>query len=130
MAILNGTELKMYKTTGDGVGTDILVAYAQNCTLNIEHSPRDITNKESAGFSESLEGLRSWSMEVDGAYAWTNSADAAMNNGADDRIETNVLNARQQFQVSFGGLQTGSTNDVRYYGMCYITSWIVTGKLT
>tara|TARA_R100001163_G_scaffold61251_1_gene51099 strand:- start:1110 stop:1568 length:459 start_codon:yes stop_codon:yes gene_type:complete len=128
MAILNGTELKLYATSSSGVGTDLLVAFAQNCTLNVEHSPREITNKESAGFAENLEGLRSWSIDVDGAYAWTNAAgNASLTNGADDILETNVLNARQKFQVRFGGLQTGSTHDVSYYGDVYITSFSATG---
>jgi len=51
MAILNGTEIKVYST-----GTTNLVAFAQNCTLNMNHSPREITNKESSGFKEILEG--------------------------------------------------------------------------
>lgn len=127
MAILNGTELKLYSTSGSGVGTDILVAFAQNCTLNVEHSPREITNKESGGFAENLEGLRSWSIDVDGAYAWTDASNSPLTNGADDTLETNVLNARQKFQVRFGGLQTGSTGDVSYYGDVYITSWSATG---
>ena len=122
MAILNGTEVKLYTTTGSGVGTGVLVAYAQNCSISIEHSPRDITNKESAGFSESLEGLRSWSVEMDGAYAWTDAAtpNAPLTSGADDIVETNVLNLRQQFQIGFGGTTT-VTGDVRYWGNVYIT---------
>ena len=124
MAILNGTEIKLYASTGSGVGTGNLVAFAQSGTLSIEHSPRSITNKESAGFSESLEGLRSWTMEVDGVYAFTDANGTALTNGADDLIETNVLNLRQPFQVAFGGTTT-VTADIRYWGMCYITSWSV-----
>ena len=48
MAILNGTELKVYSS-----GTTNLVAFAQNCTLTVNQSIREITNKESAGFKES-----------------------------------------------------------------------------
>lgn len=71
MAILNGTEIKVYSGNS---GTNNLIAFAQNCTLNINHSPREITNKESAGFKEILEGLRDFSVDIDGAYAWTNAA--------------------------------------------------------
>ena len=101
MAILNGTEVKLYTVSNSGVGAGNLVAFAQNCSISIEHSPRDITNKESGGYSESLEGLRSWSIEMD-----------------------NVLNLRQKFFVGFGGTTT-VTSDVRYWGECYITSWSV-----
>ena len=100
MAILNGTEVKLYTVSNSGVGAGNLVAFAQNCSISIEHSPRDITNKESGGYSESL-------------------------NGADQLIEDNVLNLRQKFFVGFGGTTTVAS-DVRYWGECYITSWSVT----
>ena len=120
MAILNGTELKVYST-----GTTNLVAYAQNCTLNVNHSPREITNKESGGFKEILEGLRDFSIDVDGAYAWTNAAGAALTNGIDDVLEANVLNARQAVTFIFG--DTAATSDVSYSGSGYITSISMTG---
>ena len=63
MAILNGTEIKVYSAS-----TNNLVAFAQNCTLNVNHSPREITNKESAGFKEILEGLRDFSIDIDGEF--------------------------------------------------------------
>ena len=120
MAILNGTELKVYSA-----GTPNLVAFAQNCTLNVNHSPREITNKESGGFKEILEGLRDFSIDVDGAYAWTNAAGAALTNGVDDTLETNVLNARQAVTFIFG--DTATTSDVSYSGSGYITSVSMTG---
>jgi len=120
MAILNGTELKVYST-----GTTNLVAYAQNCTLNVNHSPRETTNKESGGFKEILEGLRDFSIDVDGAYAWTNAAGAALTNGIDDVLEANVLNARQAVTFIFG--DTAATSDISYSGSGYITSISMTG---
>lgn len=120
MAILNGTEIKVYSTS-----TNNLVAYAQNCTLNVNHSPREITNKESAGYKEILEGLRDFSIDIDGAYAWTNAAGAALTNGIDDVLETNVLNARQAVTFIFG--DTTTTSDVSYSGSGFITSVSMTG---
>ncbi len=120
MAILNGTELKVYSS-----GTTNLVAFAQNCTLNVNHSPREITNKESAGFKEILEGLRDFSIDVDGAYAWTNAAGAALTNGADDVLQTNILANRLQVDFIFG--DTASSHDVSYAGKGYITSMSMTG---
>ena len=119
MAILNGTELKVYST-----GTTNLVAFAQNCTLNVNHSPREITNKESAGFKEILEGLRDFSIDIDGAYAWTNANGVALTDGVDDVLEANVLNARQQVNFIFGDT---SSNDISYGGKGYITSVSITG---
>jgi len=120
MAILNGTEIKVYST-----GTTNLVAFAQNCTLNVNHSPREITNKESGGFKEILEGLRDFSIDIDGAYAWTNAGGVALTDGIDDVLETNVLNARQAVTFIFG--DTASTSDISYSGSGFITSVSLTG---
>lgn len=122
MPILNGTEIKVYSS-----GTTNLVAYAQNCTLNVNHSPREITNKESGGYKEILEGLRDFSIDIDGAYAWTDAAStpAALANGVDDVLEANVLNARQAVTFIFG--DTAATLDVSYSGSGYITSVSMTG---
>ena len=120
MAILNGTELKIYSS-----GTTNLVAFAQNCTITVNNTTREITNKESAGYKEVLESLRDWSIDVDGAYAWTNASGAALTNGVDDLIETNILANRVQFDVIFGDTQ--STSDISYAGKVYITSASMTG---
>jgi len=120
MAILNGTEIKVYST-----GTSNLVAFAQNCTLNVNHSPREITNKESGGYKEILEGLRDFSIDIDGAYAWTNASGTALTDGIDDVLETNVLNARQAVTFIFG--DTASTSDISYSGSGFITSVSMTG---
>jgi len=119
MAILNGTEIKVYST-----GTTNLVAFAQNCTLNVNHSPREITNKESGAFKEILEGLRDFSIDIDGAYAWTNASGVALTDGVDDVLETNLLNLRQPVNFIFGDT---STSDISYTGKGFITSVSITG---
>tara|TARA_R100001163_G_scaffold3329_2_gene4960 strand:+ start:1316 stop:1747 length:432 start_codon:yes stop_codon:yes gene_type:complete len=120
MAILNGTEIKVYSA-----GTTNLVAFAQNCTLNVNHSPREITNKESAGFKEILEGLRDFSIDIDGAYAWTDASNSPLTNGADDLLASNYLGVNRT-AVSFIFGDT-STNDVSYSGSGFITSMSFTG---
>ena len=120
MAILNGTELKIYSS-----GTTNLVAFAQNCTLTVNNTTREITNKQSNGFKEVLESLRDWSIDVDGAYAWTNASGTALTDGVDDLIQTNILANRLQFDVIFG--DTASTSDISYTGKVYITSASMTG---
>ena len=120
MAILNGNELKVYSS-----GTTNLVAFAQNCTLNVNHSPREITNKESAGNKEILEGLSDFSIDVDGAYAWTDASGAALTNGADDLLQTKLLANRLKVDFIFG--DTAATHDVSYAGSGYITSMSFTG---
>ena len=120
MAILNGTELKIYSS-----GTTNLVAFAQNCTLTVNNTTREITNKESAGYKEVLESLRDWSIDVDGAYAWTDASGTALTDGVDDLIQTNILANRLQFDVVFG--DSASTSDISYAGKVYITSASMTG---
>ena len=119
MPILNGTEIKVYST-----GTTNLVAFAQNCTLNINHSPREITNKESGGNKEILEGLRDFSIDIDGAYAWTNASGVALGNGADDLVLGKIL-TRAKVDFIFG--DTATQHDVSYTGSGFITSMSLTG---
>lgn len=118
MAILNGTDIKVYDS-----GTGLLVAFAQNGSLNINHSLREITSKESGGFKESLEGLRDWSVDLDGAYAWTDAAGAALTNGADDLLNSYMI-TRTALTIKFGNVAAG-TGDTVYSGSVWLTSFSV-----
>ena len=125
MAILNGTDIKVYDST-----TNILVAYAQSASITINMDTRDISNKESAGFAESLEGQRNWEVSLDGAYAWTNPSDADLTNSADDLVLKYMLdagsNTRDAFTLRWGN--TGSTTGDTYYeGSAFLTSFSATG---
>tara|TARA_R110000824_G_scaffold80166_4_gene201818 strand:- start:407 stop:838 length:432 start_codon:yes stop_codon:yes gene_type:complete len=119
MAILNGTDIKVYDST-----TNILVAFAQNGTLNVNHSVRDITNKESSGYKEVLEGLRDWSISLDGAYAWTDAQGTALTNGADDILNSYIL-TRAAVTIRFGNT-AGTTGDTYYEGSAWLDSFSVT----
>lgn len=118
MAILNGTDIKVYDS-----GTGLLVAFAQNGSLNINHSLREITSKESGGFKESLEGLRDWSVDLDGAYAWTDAAGAALTNGADDLLNSYMI-TRTALTIKFGNV-AAATGDTVYSGSVWLTSFSV-----
>lgn len=117
MAILNGTDIKVYDSS-----TNILVAYAQNGTLNVNHSVRDITNKESSGWKEVLEGLRDWSISLDGAYAWTD-ASGALTNGADDILNSYII-TRTAVTIRFGNAD-GTSNNIYYEGSAWLDSFSV-----
>tara|TARA_R110001606_G_scaffold68796_4_gene157133 strand:- start:5561 stop:5995 length:435 start_codon:yes stop_codon:yes gene_type:complete len=119
MAILNGTDIKVYNST-----TGILVAYAQNGSMNLNLSLREITNKESAGWKESLEGLRDFSIDLDGAYAWTDASSGALTNGADDLALSNIITNRVPLTVKFGSVGT-ATGDSYYTGSVFLTSFSV-----
>lgn len=45
-----------------------VVAELTGCNLSITHSPRNTTNKGSAGWRELLEGLREWTMTCSAMY--------------------------------------------------------------
>ena len=123
MAIINGTDVKVF--SGNQTSSANLVAFAQNCTININNTTRDITNKQSGGWSEKLESLRDWSIDMDGAYAWTDAAGSPLSNGIDDLIASNIM-TRVPLNVSFGA-SVGSTGGARYSGSAWLTSVSATG---
>jgi len=114
---INGTDIKVYDSSG------VLVAYAQSGTLNVNHSTRDISNKESSGWAEAMEGQRNWDISVDGAYAWTNVSGTALTNGADDALNSYII-TRANFTIKFGNTG-GSTGDIVYEGTAWMTSFSV-----
>jgi TP901-1 family phage major tail protein len=115
---LNGTDIKVYDSS-----TNILVAYAQSGTLNVNHSTRDISNKESAGWAEAMEGARNWDISVDGAYAWTDISGSALTNGADDMLNTYII-TRTSVVIRFGNV-TATTGNIYYEGTAWLTSFSV-----
>tara|TARA_R100000655_G_scaffold62757_3_gene101240 strand:+ start:3620 stop:4066 length:447 start_codon:yes stop_codon:yes gene_type:complete len=125
MAILNGTDLKVYDSS-----TNILIAFAQTASITINMDTRDISNKESGGFAESLEGQRNFEVSVDGAYAWTNAAGSDLTNGADDLVLKYMLdagsNTREAFTLRWGNTG-GATGDTYYQGSAFLTSFSATG---
>ena len=91
---LNGTDLGVY------IG-GTLVAYSTNATININHSPRSTTNKESGGFEENMEGLRNWDVSVDALYAWLDPAGSAISNETLSEILTGYWATRAKFSLTF-----------------------------
>ena len=65
---LNGQELGVYIS---GTGLTELVAYSTNATLNINHNTRSTSSKESGGWEESMEGIRSWDISCDAHSLYT-----------------------------------------------------------
>lgn len=122
---INGTDLKIFSSAG---GSTELIAFSQTCTLNVSLELRDITNKSSSGFQENLEGVRSFTVDVEGLYAYNDGAStpAALTNGVDDLIETNVITARQSFDFEFSAAGT-NTGEKLYSGKAFLTSVALTG---
>lgn len=61
MAKINGTLYCAYS------GSDKIL-YNTNTTLNLEQDLPEVTNKESAGWAEHINGLRKWSIDLSGLY--------------------------------------------------------------
>tara|TARA_R100001163_G_scaffold57445_1_gene45380 strand:- start:247 stop:681 length:435 start_codon:yes stop_codon:yes gene_type:complete len=118
---LNGTDLGVY------IG-GTLVAYSTNATININHSPRSTTNKESSGYEENMEGLRNWDVSVDALYAWLDPSGSAISNETLSEIFTGYWATRAKFSLTFG--TTGSTTgDTKYVGDAWLTSVSLTAPL-
>lgn len=64
MAKINGTLLLLY---ADGQ----VIAAQRGCSVNIEQDLPDITNKESAGWAEHMNGLRNASVDFDALFSTT-----------------------------------------------------------
>ena len=115
---INGTDIKVFDAT-----TNILVAFAQSGTLNVNLSTRDISNKESNGWAEAMEGARNWDISVDGAYAWTDIGGSVLSNGADDLLNTYII-TRTSLVVRYESV-VATTGNTYYQGTAWLTSFSV-----
>ena len=102
--VINSTLLKVY------VG-GTAVTLATDASISITHSPRDITNKDSAGWTELLEGLRGATISTGAMMAY----DSAF--AVDDLYA--MVSGRTTAVVMFS---TEVTGDTFYSGNAYITS--------
>jgi predicted secreted protein len=118
---LNGTELGVYVA-------GVLVAYSTNATLNVNHSTRSTTSKESGGWEDNMEGLRNWDVSCDALYAWVDPAGTAITNKTLSDLFTGYLETRTSFELTFGNTGVAS-NDTKYVGTAWLTSASLTAPL-
>ena len=102
--VLNGTLAKIQ------VG-GVTVAHLTSNSLTFDHSTRDASSKDSAGWKQSLEGQKGFSGSAEGFFA----EDATY--GFTDLFDAFAL--RSQVTVTW---TTDVAGDVEYSGACYITS--------
>ena len=118
---LNGTELGVYVA-------GVLVAYSTNATLNVNHSTRSTTSKESGGWEDNMEGLRNWDVSCDALYAWVDPAGSPISNKTLSDLFTGYLATRTSFELTFGN--TGVVaDDTKYVGNAWLTSCSLTAPL-
>ena len=101
--VINGTNIGIYIG-----GTK--VNHADSASISLSHSLRDITSKDSAGWSESLEGLREWSLEGSGFFALDATYGFTELEG--------VLTARAAVTVRFS---TETSGDEYFEGTAFLT---------
>ena len=111
---LNGTDVTFF------TGSNEIIAYGTTCTLNITQTTRDTTKKADDGWKRTADGLRSWTIDVDGLYAWNNSSWTALTNSVDD-IFTSYITSRANLTVTFGTNDT-ETGDTKYSGTVLVSS--------
>ena len=99
---LNGTELGVY------IG-GTLIAYSTSATINMNHSTRSTSSKESGGWEDNMEGMRNWDVSCDALYAWLDPAGSAT--------------------LTFGSTSTTGVGFTKYTGDAWMTSASISAPL-
>lgn len=101
--IVNGTDLFVgLDVAAGGAGTTfVAITHATSANINFSMETREATTKDSAGFTEVLEGLRSVSIDAEGMTA----LDAAL--GYEELYA--LWNNRTLFNLEFGTAESGDT---------------------
>lgn len=102
--IVNGTILLLYV---DGVAISSTTSH----TLNFEMATRDATTKDSGGYEEVLEGLRSWTVDFDAMVAFDDT------NGYEELRA--LIAGRTEVTVLFSSVVSG---DPQWSGKAFLTS--------
>ena len=116
---LNGTQLGVYVA-----GT--LIAFSTNATININHSTRNTSSKESGGWEESMEGMRTWDVSCDALYAWLRSDGGAIAKTTMSDMFTNYINTRTSFELTWVSALTTGVGWTKYFLTARMTSASIT----
>ena len=109
--VINSTLLKFQG--GNSGGT--VVSRQNDVTFSVNHEPRDITTKDSGGWRELLEGLRSYEISISGLLAYDDTLSVYTSSTGIDA----VLRARTSQTWILG---TAVSGDVKLSGAGYWTS--------
>jgi len=113
-SIMNSTDVVIQISQDDGTTYDI-IGRATSASLSVSMETRDTTNKDSAGWQENLEGLKSWSLSGDGLVTYSISGDY----DTPDDLFT-LLSNRTLVKVKFGSATSG---EIDYTGDAYLVSY-------
>lgn len=113
-SIMNSTDVVIQISEDDGTSYDI-IGRATSASLSVSMETRDTTNKDSAGWQQNLEGLKSWSLSGDGLVTYSISGDF----DTPDDLFT-LLSNRTLVKVKFGSATSG---EIDYTGDAYLVSY-------
>lgn len=107
--VMNGTDLGLYVHGSEG--SEVLIAHATECSISISVDLRDTTTKDSGGWQERLEGLRSGSISASYLHAEDDT------NNVQNFWATVTGRTALYFRVS-----TEQTGDYVWRGSCWVES--------
>ena len=113
-SIMNSTDVVIQISEDSGTTYDI-IGRATSASLSVSMETRETTTKDSAGWQENLEGLKSWSLSGDGLVTYSITGDY---NTPDDLFT--LLNNRTLVKVKFGSATSG---EIDYTGDAYLVSY-------
>jgi TP901-1 family phage major tail protein len=113
-SIMNSTDVVIQISEDGGTSYDI-IGRATSASLSVSMETRDTTSKDSAGWQENLEGLKSWSLSGDGLVTYSISGDY----DTPDDLFT-LLSNRTLVKVKFGSATSG---EIDYTGNAYLVSY-------
>lgn len=111
--VVNGTKLRLYIDVA-ATTTYIVMGTSLDVTLNASHSPREITNQDSGGYAEFLEGKRSFTIDFNNLNAESSAANFEDYYGS---FADTTLRAKVTFKIA-----TATSGDVTYTGTGWLTS--------
>ena len=110
--IINGTKFGIYQGS-------TLIAFATSGSLSVNHSARETSNKESAGWKEIMEGQRDWEISCEGMVAFLTLAGGAVGGDTVNELFTAYIATRTPLTISFESSETG---DFKWSGNAYLVS--------
>ena len=113
-SIMNSTDVVIQISEDDGTSYDI-IGRATSASLSVSMETRSTTTKDSAGWDENLEGLKSWSLSGDGLVTYSIANDFE----TPDDLFT-LLSNRTKVKVKFGSATSG---EIDYTGDAYLVSY-------
>jgi len=113
-SIMNSTDV-VIQISEDGGTTYDIIGRATSASLSVSMETRDTSSKDSAGWQENLEGLKSWSLSGDGLVTYSITGDY----DTPDDLFT-LLSNRTLVKVKFGSATSG---EIDYTGDAYLVSY-------